>query len=70
MTLNDLLVELEQRWQRCEEAERKLDAAHAAGTLTSCLVDVFDMDVKQYQELINRAALELDGLDEKLRNLK
>lgn len=70
MALNDLLQALEEKLQRCAEAERRVEEAHADGTLKSSHIDAFELEVSQYEKILEQASRELDALDEQLRNWK
>ncbi|MCW2365833.1 chromosome segregation ATPase [Sphingobium sp. B11D3B] len=70
MALNDLLQALEEKMQRCAEAERRVEKAHAEGTLTGSHIDALELEVNQYEQILDQAARELDSLDEQLRNWK
>lgn len=67
MALNQLLQALEEKLRRCADAERRVEEAHADGTLTSSHIDALELEVNQYEQILDQASRELDSLDEQLR---
>ena len=67
MALNQLLKALEEKLQRCVDAERRVEEAHADGTLASSHIDALELEVNQYEQILDQASRELDSLDEQLR---